>query len=120
VIRRGHDVDDARWNVGLLGDDPAEIRRAPGRVGSRLEHDRIARGQRRPELGEVQIEGEVPGRDRSDHAHGLAPQQPRLGLAHERDVVHRPLVGVAAGELRPIGHGIEVDVDLGLVGDQDR
>ena len=120
VVRRGDHVHDARRDLGVLGDDPAEVGRRPRRVGRGLEHDRVSGGERRPELAEVQIEREVPGRDRADHAGRLAAQQAPLRLAHERDVAHRPLVHVAAGELRPVRHRVDVDVALDRVGEQDR
>ena len=67
-------------------------RRAPRRVGRRLEHDGVAGRQRGPELGQVDLEREVPRRDRADDADrlpgdgavGLMP----IGAATPRSVVH--------------------------------
>ena len=45
----------------------------PRRVGRGLQHDGAAGGERGPELAEVQVEREVPRRDRADDAGRLAP-----------------------------------------------
>src|SRR5437764_465409 len=50
VVRRRHDVDDACWEVGALGDQPPDEGGVPGRVGCRLENDGVPRGQRLAQL----------------------------------------------------------------------
>ena len=50
VVGRRDDVDDARRDVGLLGDEAAEAGGVPRRVGRRLEDHGVAGGQRLAEL----------------------------------------------------------------------
>ncbi len=73
VVGRGDDVDDARRDVGVLGDEAAEQRRVERRVGCRLEDDRVAGGERLPELVDRDLERVVPRHDRADDADRLAP-----------------------------------------------
>ena len=78
---------------------------APRGVGRRFEHHRVTRGQRRTDLGEVDLMREIPGGDRSDHADRLPDDRP-MGLdAHRRRdaCISRPLV-----RLRGIGAETEV------------
>ena len=98
VLGRGHDVDHARGDVGLLGDEPPEHRGAPRGVRRRLEHHGVARGQGRPQLGQVDLVGHVPGGDGAHHPGGLAPHPPVGGDAEGRGV---PEVGLPLRSPRP-------------------
>ena len=73
VIRCGDHVDDTGWDVGLLGDQPAQPGRVERGVRRRLEHDGVAGAQRLAELVEGDFEREVPRHDRADHADRLPP-----------------------------------------------
>ena len=68
---RGDDVDDAGGDVGLLGDQPAEQRGVPRRVGRRLEHHGVAGGERLADLVDRHLEREVPRGDGADDADRL-------------------------------------------------
>ncbi len=119
MVRGRHDVDDAGGDVGLLGDQPAEDGRRPRRVGSGLEHHGVARREGRAQLGEVQVEREVPRRDGSHHPHRLAPHQPALGLAEDVALGQPLLVFVADGLLDPVPQVVDGQVDLVGVGEGD-
>jgi hypothetical protein len=76
----GDDVEDAIWNAGLAGQLRHADRRAGGEFG-RLQNDRAA-GPDRPRhaLG-GDDEGEVPGRDDADDAHGFAQHEAKTIIA---------------------------------------
>ncbi len=83
-------------DVGLLGDQPPQHRGAPRCVGRGLEHHGVARRQRRAQLGQVDLVGDVPRGDGGHHAGGFTPD-PALrghpqGLGHTQ--VGRPLIGL--------------------------
>ena len=85
----GDDVDDAVGDPGRGGRLGEEQRGQRGQLGG-LEHDRVARGDRREDLPGGHLEGVVPGRDGADDADGF-PADVR---------------GVVAGVLaRPTGPG---------------
>ena len=113
VVRRGDDVEHAGGQVGLLGGDPGDGRRAPRRVGRRLEHDRAPGRERRADLGEVDLVGEVPRRDGADHAGRLA-QHPAAGAhAHGRGLAQVGLpavvgLGQVRGEAQVGDRGVEL------------
>ena len=100
--------------LGLLGDEPPEPGGVPRRVRRRLEHHRVAGGQRLAELVQRDLEREVPRDDGSDDADGLLPDLPRVGgappvhdagqVAAPRELVHE-LDGVAQ-------RAVERDVEL--------
>ena len=50
VVGRRDDVEHARRDVGLLGDEAADAGGVPRRVGRGLEDDGVARGERLAEL----------------------------------------------------------------------
>ena len=105
VVAGGDDVDHARRNVGVLGDELPHRGSAPRGVGCRLQDDGVACGQCGPDLGEVDLMREVPRGDRADHADRLPGDRP-VGLdAHRRGdaCVGGPLVG-----LRRVGAEAEV------------
>ena len=90
-------------------DQTPEAGRVEGRVGRRLQHDRVPGGERLRELVDADLEREVPRHDRADDADRLAPDLPRgllAGEAHER-VAEVGLPGVRVdqlgGELQRIG-----------------
>ena len=103
-----------------LGDQAPEARRVEGRVGRRLQHDRVPGGERLGELVDRDLEREVPRHDRADDAHRLAPDLPRRQLTGELDErvaevgLPRILVDQLGGirqrvcqrgvELRPVRH----------------
>ena len=58
----GDDVDDARRQLGLAADVGEDERRQRRRLG-RLEHDRVAAGERRRDLPGEHQQREVPGDD---------------------------------------------------------
>ena len=58
----GHDVDHSARKIGLLQDFGEQQRRQRGRLGG-LEHDGVARGERRGNLPRKHEEREVPGND---------------------------------------------------------
>ena len=68
------------------------------------------------ELGQVQVEGEVPRRDGPDHADGLAADQPTLGLAEDLAHGQPVLVLVPVGLRRPVGEVVDGAVHLHDVG----
>ena len=71
-------------DIGVLGDEAAELAGHPRGVRRRLEDDGAARGQRGADLGEVDLVRDVPGRDRGDDA-----DRPHAGRPPARDA-HRP------------------------------
>ena len=101
VLGRRDDVDHTGRDVGLLGDQAAEHGGAPRRVGRRLEDHGVAGGQGRPQLGQVDLVGDVPRGDGPDHAGGLAADPAVRGDAHGRGV---PEVGLPLVALGQVGH----------------
>ena len=83
VIARGDDVDHTGRDVGFLGDDLADQRRAPRGVGGGLEDHRATGGQRGADLREVDLVREIPRCDGADHTGGLTLHAP-LGLDTHR------------------------------------
>ena len=81
VGRRDH-VEDPGGDVGLLGDEAAEVRRVPRRVGCRLEDHGVAGGERLPDLLDRHLEREVPRHDRR-------PRRPRLHARRCAPSAHR-------------------------------
>ena len=67
----GQDVEDAAGQAELL-DQRGERERRDGRVLGRLEHDRVAAGERGPSLPGQHHQRRVPGDDRADDADRLA------------------------------------------------
>ena len=112
-----HDVDDALGDSGLVQQLDESLPQR-GRIGRRLEDDRVAGDERRGDLPGRDRDREVPGRDRADdpdrHAHrhvelvaelgrrGLAEQPPALA-AHVVAHVDR-FLDVAAGLGRDLSH----------------
>ena len=57
-------VEDARGDIGVLGDESTERQCTPWGLWCRLQHDRASGGERRCGLGEVDLCGHVPRGDR--------------------------------------------------------
>ena len=72
MIVGGDDVDHTGREIGLLGDDLADCRSGPRCVGGRLEDQGVTRGQRRADLGQVDLVRKVPRGDRADDADRFA------------------------------------------------
>ena len=70
VAATADDVDDARRKQ--LRADGGELERRERRLLGRLEHHGVARGERRRHLPGRHHQWIVPGRDRRDHADGIA------------------------------------------------
>ena len=110
----GNDVEHAVRQPRLLA-EPAQEQRAKRRLLGRLQHDRIARDQRRAELPRGDDERIVPRHDRADDAERL--------LHHHRHIVRadrRDFVGELVGKLGIIldAVGAERDVDGERIGDR--
>ena len=87
----GHDIEDPGGEA-RLGGELAHDGAGARRVGRRLQHDRAAREQRGYDLGEVDVERHVPGRDRADDADGFV---------HDQTIRRTALRGVATAVLLP-------------------
>ena len=96
----GDDVDDARGQVGLLQDLGEEERRERRGLGG-LEHDRVARGERRGDLPREHEQREVPRDDLSRDAE-------RLRVGAESGVIE--LVGPPGVVEEPRGDQRDVDI----------
>ena len=116
VVGRGDHVDHAGGDVGLLGDEPAQEGGRPRGVGGRLQHDGVPRRQGGAELGQVQVEGEVPGGDGAHHADGLPADEAALGLAEDLADGQPVLVLVLVGLRRPVAEVVDGPVHLHDVG----
>jgi hypothetical protein len=108
-----HAVGDAR-----LGQQAGEADRGQRRLLGRLQHHRVAGGQRRPELPRGHQQREVPRDDLADHADRL-PQRVgvEVGAGH---VGHRDVDRVALDLGRPARHVVEQvrrQRDVGAEGD---
>ena len=116
VVPRGDHVEHPRWQVGVLGGQPAELARQPRCVRRRLEHDRAAGRQRRADLGQVDLGRDVPGRDRGDDTDRLAAYRPPARDPHRRRDAEVGLVVVGLGEVgdpaQPLDRSIEAGRDL--------
>ncbi len=112
MVGRRHHIDDAGRNVALLRDDLAEHRRAPGRVG-RSQHHRVPRGQRRAQLGQVDLVREVPRGDGADDAHGLPADPPVAGHPHRLGPAEVPFPLVRLDEIGEPAQIIDGRVQLG-------
>ena len=84
-----------------------QLQRRDRRLAGRLQHDRVAGGDRRPQLVGDQVEREVEGADRADHAVGDAQHHPELAHAGGRGL-HRHR---AAGQLARLDGGEGEGVD---------
>ncbi len=98
-VGRGHDVEHAGGDVGLLGDDLADPRGRVRRVGRGLQDHRATGREGGRDLRQVEHEREVPRRDRADDADGLADDEPVRVDAEELVVAELvlPLVAVDHG-----------------------
>ena len=94
----GHDIDNSVREAGLLHEG-GETERAQGGELARFHHDRVAGGQRRPQLPAREHQREVPRNDLSHNADGLAKKVVEETRFH-RD--HRALVLV--------GHSAEISI----------
>ena len=95
-----------------LDQDLGQLQRRDRRLPGGLEDDRVAGGDRRPELVGDEVEREVEGADRADDAVGDAQHHAELAGAR-RGGLHRHR---AAGQLARLdrGEGQRVDAALGL------
>src|SRR5256885_17114301 len=92
----GEEVDGALGNARLER-ELAEPERGERCQLRRLEDDRVAAGERRPDLPRGDVEREVPGHDQADYAERLAERQVDAARAGDRVAaapVHRPGVGM--------------------------
>ena len=93
----GHELNDARRQLELLVDQPDELERGQRRDLARLDHDGVARQQRRRELAAQHRERKVPGTDRRDHADGRPQQVDHLaGVVARQDLALEPAVPFGA------------------------
>ena len=117
------DVDDARRDVGLLGDEAAEAGGVPRGVGRGLEHAGVAHGQDRAELVEGDLDREVPRHDHPDDADRLLPHL-ALGLVADADGVLRadraPPLELVDHLGRPGQRLAQRRIELRAVGDEER
>ncbi len=105
----GDDVEDALGEADL-DRDPLELERAQRRQLGRLQHDRVAGGERRPELPGGDRQREVPGHDQADDAERLA--EGHVDAAGDRDrVAEQPL---RAGRVVAEGVGDHPDLAAGV------
>ncbi len=122
VVRRGHDVENARGEVGLLGHEAAQPSGVPRRVGGRLEDDRVARRESLAQLVQRDLDGEVPRHDRADDPDRLLPHLPGVGRAPPVDrlgQIGAPVELVDQLDRVPQG-AVERDVELVCVGGHAR
>ena len=120
MVSRGDHVEDTGGNVCFLRDQAAEEGGGPRRVRSRLENDSIARCKGRADLGQIEIDRDIPGRDGSDDAHRFPAHCSRLRLSHESNISHGGFVGVVPGQIGPVGHRFNVMVELEAMSERDR
>ena len=108
--------DDAEPALGQarLEQDLGQLERRDRRLPGGLEDDRVAGGDRRPELVGDEVEREVEGADRADHAVGDPQHHAELAGAG-RGGLHRHR---AAGQLARLdrGEGEGLDAAAGLDG----
>ncbi len=83
MVRRGHDVDHTGRDVGPFGHEPADEGGVPRRVGRGLEHHRIAGRECLAQLGERDLEREVPRGDGPHHPGRLLDDHAGVGAAAE-------------------------------------
>ena len=93
------DVDDALRDAGLER-ELGEPQRRERRQLRRLEHDRVAARERRPELPGRDVEREVPGHDQADDAERLAEGD--VDAARDRDRLAVVLVDRAGVEVEDL------------------
>ena len=109
--RPGDDAQPA-LRQSRLDQDRGQLQRRDRRLPGRLQHHRVAGGDRRAELVGDEVEREVEGTDRADHAVGDAQHHAELAGAGRRGL-HRH---GAPGQLARLdrGEGEGVDAALGL------
>ena len=110
----GHDVDDTRGETGLV-DELGEVHTRERRLGSRLEHDRRARRERRGELEHDDEQRDVPRDDAGADAHTFLANEHRP--EHAR--AHR-LEFERAGQVDVVVEHHRRSADLAEVAEQDR
>ncbi len=76
-------MSDAGRDVGPFGHEPADQGGVPRRVGGGLEHHRVAGGQCLAQLGQRDLEREVPRGDGPDHPGRLLDDHTGVGAAAE-------------------------------------
>src|SRR5215472_15742735 len=104
--RARHQVQHSFRNPGLL-DRLHQLVGRGRRVARRLDHDRAAGGDGGSDLPRGLRQGEVPGRDHADHAHGLLDQIDR-GAAGQREALTVELAGEPRVELEDVRRGRDV------------
>ena len=123
LARAGDDVEDAGREAGLLG-EAQRLDHAGGRVLGRLDDDRVAGRERRPERVHRQQHRRVPGDDDPDDAERLAQRVVEDARAVERDDAPLDLVREPAEVVEPLRDHPELRehllVELAVVGDLDR
>jgi hypothetical protein len=105
VAVAGHDVEHTRRQAGFERQF-GQAQRGERALFAGLEHHRVARGQRRPQLPGGHDHRVVPGHDDTDHAHRFARDQGQRVAPGGRDLVvdlvHR--FGVPGDAARGAGH----------------
>jgi lactoylglutathione lyase len=88
-------TEHAGGNVRFLNHQLSYQGRRPRRVGRRLHHDGVARGESRRDLRQIYLHRIIPGGDRSDHSHRLAHHRAEavdsdttLGISAFMDIVY--------------------------------
>ena len=119
-IARRHDVEHARWDVGLLGGQAADERRAPRRIGGGLEDHGVARRECGRDLRQVEHEREVPRCDGADHTDGLVHDLAVALHPHELVGWQYPLPFVTIDEVDLPLHVLDAGVLLHRVREHDR
>ena len=109
-------------DVGLLGDEPADARRVPRRVGRGLEDHGVAGGERLADLLDRDLEREVPRHDRADDARGLPHDRasPSVDRTRCRSGSSRSHSKWSIVLGRPEEAVLERRVELRAVGERDR
>ena len=112
-----------------LDQDRGQLQRRDRRLAGRLQHHRVAGGDRRAELVGDQVEWEVEGADRADHAVGDAQHHAELAGAGGRGLHRHRFPGQLARLDGGEGEGVDAALRLearglqrlaGLGGDRQR
>jgi hypothetical protein len=98
LAEAGDDVDDAGREARRVEERRDREDRGRGLLGG-LQHDRVARGEGRADLGSEDREGRVPGHDQADDTEGLVEREVEARL-RDLDRLAVDLVGGA----RPVVH----------------
>ena len=117
---RGHHVDHARGDVGVLGDHLSEQSCPVRGVRGGLEDDGVPRCQRRHDLGEVDLDRIVPRSDRADDTDGFPAHRPVGSHAERFGEPQAGLPVVRLGQVGDPGQPRQRRIELWTVGQRDR